>query len=340
MKILLSFNFLFFLFFFGIPGDLSDEACIPAEEEAAVTTMIKVCDFHPISTGGTPEGCNNTTLLLNINNDCIGVGEATVRVANLVDNPINNQSYTFTDDVGDIYYEYSVLNQTTTIGPINTFTFKGEHVSGGNGQDYPIFEFTSVMIMDLSEPCEAGTVPMMVPFSVRLLDEYGNLYPIMNFAAEDNVFSCQVFFETCNGCIHPPVGCNGGSPPVYNNLMACGVCGTCAKSLDLSGETPEVENNYQIADVPSTRAEISNGLNVQPNPFNDLLSVKYALESREDVLIEIFDSKGELVQFIDAAETQGENVLNVNTSDFLNGLYFCRIKIGSEVFIRKVVKIK
>ena len=83
-----------------------------------------------------------------------------------------------------------------------------------------------------------------------------------------------------------------------------------------------------------------------PNPFNPAVRIEYAVQKSSRVLVQIFDAKGALVTTIeDAQRVPGDysadwNGKNRSGAAVVSGVYFCRLSIGREVSIKKLMLLR
>jgi flagellar hook assembly protein FlgD len=83
-----------------------------------------------------------------------------------------------------------------------------------------------------------------------------------------------------------------------------------------------------------------------PNPFNPATAVEFNLPHACRVSVEIFDVTGRLITtLLDGELTEGEHSLRWDGTDssgraVRSGVYFCRLRAGSEIAARKMVLIE
>ncbi len=77
-----------------------------------------------------------------------------------------------------------------------------------------------------------------------------------------------------------------------------------------------IENNY------SENIELS----VYPNPVNDNLKIKFALNKNTQLDINVVNYTGQTVYSETKQYQNGENIIDINTGNFNNGIYFVNIK--------------
>ena len=98
-----------------------------------------------------------------------------------------------------------------------------------------------------------------------------------------------------------------------------------------------VDNNNQ-----STPKSFSLGQNY-PNPFNPQTQFHYSLENIENVYLAIYDVLGKEIYTIhNGLQRAGKHNVQWtginNQGDFVpSGVYFCRLKTGTEVLTKKMV---
>ncbi|MCF7918881.1 MAG: T9SS type A sorting domain-containing protein [Candidatus Cloacimonetes bacterium] len=121
---------------------------------------------------------------------------------------------------------------------------------------------------------------------------------------------------------------------------------------DTSGGTGTVEYSYIAEDVisqtPSSPDEIALITNVvcYPNPFNPETTIAYSLATEEHVILNVYNSKGQLVKnLIDERQKAGENAANWNGIDnhgqpVSSGLYFYRLITPAGSISDKLILLK
>ncbi len=108
-----------------------------------------------------------------------------------------------------------------------------------------------------------------------------------------------------------------------------------------------IEVYYNVNDTPSTHNFINTGLgDIYPNPFNQIVYIPYTLETKSEVKIEIYNSKGERVKSMDLANQDkgyhrimwdGKDDKSLNCS---NGIYILRMTTNNQVYIKKMLMLK
>jgi hypothetical protein len=83
-----------------------------------------------------------------------------------------------------------------------------------------------------------------------------------------------------------------------------------------------------------------------PNPFNPTTTIEYSLPKRGHVLIEIFNLVGQKVRaLVDEYKSAGNYGITWDGTDtsgnpLATGIYFCRLRAGDHVQIKKMLLIK
>ncbi len=79
-------------------------------------------------------------------------------------------------------------------------------------------------------------------------------------------------------------------------------------------------------------------LQIAPNPFSDNLTVQFTLEEKKDLLLEVYNTLGQVQLSQKVAANIGLNTQQVNTQHLSEGTYFVTLKSGEGIVTRKVVK--
>ena len=81
-------------------------------------------------------------------------------------------------------------------------------------------------------------------------------------------------------------------------------------------------------------------MNIFPNPTTDELNITYSLNQSQNVLIELLNVLGEKIVLLNQKQYAGERSFNLHLSEFsLNaGVYFVRISVEGNTYVRKIVK--
>lgn len=82
---------------------------------------------------------------------------------------------------------------------------------------------------------------------------------------------------------------------------------------------------------------LNNGLEIFPNPVNDMLNIKYNLAANTKTNISIFNSTGRLIKEVSNNQTIGTYTLTIDTKPYSKGLYFIKYSDGINVKQAKVI---
>jgi len=78
-----------------------------------------------------------------------------------------------------------------------------------------------------------------------------------------------------------------------------------------------------------------------PNPANDLLNISFTESGfEESVLVRIFDMSGRLVIERNAQANEGSNLIIVETTELVSGIYLVQMRNGSFVETKRLIVTK
>lgn len=96
-------------------------------------------------------------------------------------------------------------------------------------------------------------------------------------------------------------------------------------------------NNETASELPVATELYQN----YPNPFNPSTRISYTLKRASLVSLTVYNIQGEEVaKLVDGPQSQGTQSLVFDASSLSSGVYFYRLKAGSEVLTRKMLLIK
>lgn len=74
---------------------------------------------------------------------------------------------------------------------------------------------------------------------------------------------------------------------------------------------------------------------VFPNPFNPSTTIRYSLPEESNVLVEIYNSVGQIIAVpVNRTEQAGNHSMQWNAEQFPSGMYICRVRLGRENYER------
>lgn len=81
--------------------------------------------------------------------------------------------------------------------------------------------------------------------------------------------------------------------------------------------------------------------NIYPNPFSDQINIEYQVDREYDVIVDIIDVNGKLLQRYSPKNNKLSNQKQkIDTSLLAPGIYYCRVHNDSGSSIQKIVKTK
>jgi len=108
-------------------------------------------------------------------------------------------------------------------------------------------------------------------------------------------------------------------------------------------------DDIELINIGSTTNDITTPLAVKsdlrltgyPNPFNNSTILSYQLPADRQVILSIYNSRGEMVRkLVDAKQSAGTHAISFSGNDLNSGLYFCRLNAGGIVTNSKLVLLK
>jgi len=80
---------------------------------------------------------------------------------------------------------------------------------------------------------------------------------------------------------------------------------------------------------------------IYPNPFNPETTISFSLEYGADVLIDIYNLRGQRIErLLEKRLEAGVNEISWNAHNKASGIYFFRINMGSKTKIKKMILMK
>ena len=97
--------------------------------------------------------------------------------------------------------------------------------------------------------------------------------------------------------------------------------------------------NENVGDACMRPAKITS---ISPNPFNSACAIEFEIGEENDVLLEILDVAGRIVDTPIGGERlePGQYSLTWNGDDLASGTYFARLTVGEQVISRKMVYVR
>ncbi len=105
------------------------------------------------------------------------------------------------------------------------------------------------------------------------------------------------------------------------------------------GKNGIIYKNSFLTTVGINETELKKKINIYPNPSNSHITIDYILTNKTNGEMKIYDAMGKLiVQHILESQSSGQNSITINISHLAKGLYLCNLKIGNEVFSKRIIK--
>lgn len=79
-------------------------------------------------------------------------------------------------------------------------------------------------------------------------------------------------------------------------------------------------------------------INIYPNPVIDILAVNYISSDNSEGLITVSDDKGVLILSTSMEWLQGENKVEINTSNYAKGLYLITFYDAGNLYHKRFIK--
>jgi len=106
-------------------------------------------------------------------------------------------------------------------------------------------------------------------------------------------------------------------------------------------ELLQVERLTQVSTGGAPRAELFQLYPGYPNPFNPATIIRYEIPEAVHVSLTVHDIRGEEVAMLaDGRQSPGQYTVEFDGSGLPSGTYFCLLKAGSFVAVRKVLLVK
>ena len=106
-----------------------------------------------------------------------------------------------------------------------------------------------------------------------------------------------------------------------------------AASFELNGNVNKLDLNYHTFDDMSLR--------IKPNPFTDRSVLEFYVDREEELIISIFDAKGQLMFRERKQVVSGKHEFEILNTDLSGpGVYFVAVKTSNSSEFERVILIK
>ena len=276
---------------------------------------------------------------------CLEEIMATISATNLI---YEEGYYVLPSTATPIYVRLIIGNDYDYITPVEFFELSSEDVVDGfnlyTGQVYLPTPFEDICYHAELEDELGEDNSTDVNFQIFLVDVNGDPYPYWdNDDPNLGIFSCLVFCEDClEGENDSEVSCIPSDPYEGSAAVDCSPCILSIPPEDQEGPITEYisqsdnidvqegfinlssnensnSNNHDLKKISSNQSLVETTI-ISPNPFQDEVNIRFSNQENEDIKINIFDSKGQvIVQKIEREVAQQEVIINSNTWE--QGLY-------------------
>jgi len=117
-------------------------------------------------------------------------------------------------------------------------------------------------------------------------------------------------------------------PGANSQIFAASANGNYAVEITING-CVDTSACVSMVNVGFTEAELNNGLNIYPNPTNDMVTFERTIGLETNLSYSIVNIQGE--QIIDGSFARGEKAITLNLEELSSGIYFLKIT-GEEIF--------
>jgi hypothetical protein len=98
-----------------------------------------------------------------------------------------------------------------------------------------------------------------------------------------------------------------------------------------------ISDHSVISNVPEAFSLSQN----YPNPFNPKTTIRFSLDKKSNVKLQIFDITGGLIEtLVSKNNPAGEHTVTWNASNVTSGIYFCQITVDGQSMTRKMTLLK
>ena len=262
-----------------------------------------------------------------------------VRVANLV--PLSevqpDVAYYLPEGYPRMALRYEIGNNS---GVIDIEEFYFEKVENG----HPLFNASGEIDLSFSTECKTGdgepiTITVTGYYSLVINDDDDdNNYPIQPYSGFSDIFSCEVFAETCGHCfqqcpVDPITQLYFSSEHEYNCHEGGG---------DDGGEDGGVGSgafNGNSSSAFNTSGQLFPNVLTYPNPSQNTVQIKYSAEESSNGQLQLFDHTGKIILQQTLNSVQGINEEQIDLRELPQGIYFGQLYQNNKVLPFKVIKL-
>jgi len=281
--------------------------------------LIKICH----KPGGSYTCSSELGFRIDPIGDCQGKITIPIYVANLSDHPSEGLTYLLPEVIPAIHLSYiDRLGNLFISKPVENFSYLSPH-EGYDSAIYHLFNSSTELVIDISDYVGARGEYYNVPLDIYISDSRGERINLLSYAAPTDLFSSQVFNETC--------GYYGPCRERVENPGSYSIRG-CAINDDCNNSRPDFSSVDVVDKLETTK--------VYPNPFSDNITIDLANES-EAQKITVYDVQGRVLESIEennlSHNASGE--ISLNASSWQPSIYLVAIESKSHTEIIRVSKL-
>ena len=225
----------------------------------------------------------------------------------------------------------------------NTFTVSA---SNPNGQEDE-FPGNNTIITDFTEALEVSS-PVVLALKLddnpeetswELLNSAGDILYSEGDYTTAGQFIIKTFDLPQTDCYSFMIYDEGGDGLLGSGMWKLAYDGT---EIFAQGKDYGMQDEAQFS-ISYTGIDEINGtdLTIYPNPVSNVAYVSFDLEGSETINLNVFNSLGEVVYTINNENfTGGNHTLEINTSQFLNGIYYVKLNYGGKNYQEKIIVTK
>ncbi|HNW70145.1 MAG TPA: T9SS type A sorting domain-containing protein [Bacteroidales bacterium] len=94
----------------------------------------------------------------------------------------------------------------------------------------------------------------------------------------------------------------------------------------------------QTSDVGIEAEDLSDYLNIYPNPVSEMLNINLFSNEVQTVTIELMDMQGKLIESRTEQAYTGQNSFKLDMQGMTSGIYFIRMSTKSGIYNNKIIK--
>jgi len=326
LKWLFTFAMTLFMLSSGIAQEGNDPPCV--EEH-----VLKICQIG--NWGGEdvpPSNCENTTVW-GTNNQGVSDDVEILITAYAVNIPGASNLPGSTNISFPANYPKPFLRYESSPGQymyteeLTNWTFE-QQITTQNCQLYDLYSASKLVTVQLPSwaSCDEETSTIEFTIDLRLSTTtviYGDFYdyvdyidyPLSDYGAPGEIFSCEVFFDTRHIC-NPRLD--------YDPLTTIDICIPCNI----------VDGNYEgRSEKTTTKSQIKK----LTNPFSESLNFIFESEIDNEIVISLYNNQGQRILEKSQRAFKGTTKIEISVENIPTGIYYLTILSDDKRIVEKVI---